>query len=65
MNGILEKAEQFLADEKELLTDLALDTANANGEFEYYKAKASYIEQKARVKGILDTIKMMKNISHQ
>lgn len=65
MNVLLRNAEQFLADEKELLTDLALDVANVSADHEYRKAKALYKEQRARVQGILDTIKMIKNTSHQ
>lgn len=64
MSDLLVKAEQFLADEKNLLTDLALNTADASAGEEYYKAKALYNEQRGRVEGIRDTIKMMKNFSH-
>ena len=54
----MEKIKRFLADEKELLTDLALDVANAETDFEYAKAKAAYSVQMARVSGIKDTIAM-------
>lgn len=53
--------EQFLADEKELLTDLALDVANAETEYDHAKAKASYSVQLARITGITDTLKMLTN----
>jgi len=54
----MDKIKQFLADEKELLTDLALDVANAETDFEYAKAKAAYSVQMARVSGIKDTMAM-------
>lgn len=59
--NIAKNIEQFLADEKELLTDLALDVANAETEYEHAKAKASYSVQLARVTGITDTLKMLTN----
>ncbi|MFF5994820.1 hypothetical protein AAGS61_08655 [Lysinibacillus sp. KU-BSD001] len=55
----MDKIKQFLADEQELLTDLALDVANAETDFEYAKTKAAYSVQMARVSGIKDTIAML------
>lgn len=55
----IQQIEQFLIDEKELLTDLALDVANAETDFEHAKAKSNYASQLARVSGITDTLKML------
>ena len=43
----MDKFKQFLADEKELLTDLALDVVNA-----------SYSVQMTRISGVIDTMAM-------
>jgi len=58
MKTQIEKLEQFLTDEQELLKDLALDVANANSDYEQSKAKAVYATQQARITGIQDTIKL-------
>ncbi|WP_404427276.1 hypothetical protein LG296_01530 [Ureibacillus chungkukjangi] len=54
-----DKLQQFLADEKELLKDLALDVANAKSDNDESKAKAVYATQQARITGIQDTINMV------
>ena len=56
----LNELEQFLADEKELLSDLAFDVANSNSEHEYAFAKGRYDAQVARVTGIQDSIDLIK-----
>lgn len=57
--GTLQKVEQFLKDEKELLKDLAIDVANADTTDDYAKSKSIYDTQKARVTAISDTLKML------
>lgn len=58
MKTYIQQLKQFLADEKELLTDLALDVANAKNDYELARAKAIYSTQLARVSGIEDTLNM-------
>jgi len=57
--NITQNLEQFLADENELLKDLALDVANAETDYDYAKAKTNYSVQLARVNGITDTIEII------
>ncbi|MEK4228934.1 hypothetical protein [Solibacillus sp. FSL H8-0538] len=64
METVIQKMQQFLKDEKELLADLALDVANAENDYEYAKSKALYSVQMARVSGIKDTLAMLEE-SHQ
>lgn len=61
MEKTIQFLEQFLSDEKELLTDLAIDVANAETDYEHAKAKSLYATQLARVSGIEDTINTLKN----
>ncbi len=56
MKLYIEQLKQFLSDEKELLTDLAFDVANANTDFTYREAKWRYDAQVARVNAIQDSI---------
>ncbi|MDM5333409.1 hypothetical protein QUF56_09240 [Ureibacillus composti] len=58
----MKELEQFLVDEKELLTDLALDVANANSPYDYTKAKEQYNAQVARVNAIQDAIDLIKKL---
>lgn len=55
----MDKMKQFLADEQELLNDLAHDVANADTPYEYQKAKSLFDIQMARVSGIKDSIAML------
>lgn len=59
METVIQKMQQFLVDEKELLSDLALDVADAEKDYEYAKSKAIYSIQMARVSGIKDTLAML------
>lgn len=59
MKTQIEELQQFLADEKELLTELALDVANAKNDYEHAKYKAVYATQQARITGIQDTINII------
>lgn len=54
-----EELQQFLADEKELLVDLALDVANANSDYEQSKAKVVYATQQARITGIQESLNIV------
>lgn len=56
MTAYIQKLKQFLSDEKELLTDLAIEVANADNDHEYREAKAKYNEQRIRVQAIQDAI---------
>lgn len=55
----IDKLQQFLADEQELLKDLALDVANAKNDYDESKAKAVYATHQARITGIQDTINIV------
>lgn len=52
------KAQQFLAEEQELLADFLLDMNDAEGK-EYAKAAALWVTQTARVQGIKDVLEML------
>lgn len=56
----IQEIQQFLTDEKETLTNLALEVANATTDYEHAKAKSNYATQLARVSGIADTFEMIK-----
>ena len=55
----IDKLHQFLADEQELLKDLATDVAEAQNDYEHAKAKAVYATQQARITGIQETINIV------
>lgn len=52
------KAQQFLAEEQELLADFLLDMNDAEGK-EYAKAAGLWVTQIARVQGIKDALEML------
>lgn len=56
----MEKLQQFLADEQELLADFLLDMENAEGNKEYTRAVALWSEQTARVVAIRDVMELLK-----
>ena len=58
----MEKLQQFLADEKELLTDFLIDTENAADNREYARAVALWSMQSARVGAIKDALVLLSTI---
>lgn len=56
----MEKLQQFLADEQELLADFLMDMENAEGNKEYTRATALWSAQTARVGAIRDVIELLK-----
>lgn len=59
MKNNIEQLQQFLSDEKEILTDLAHDVAVAESPYTYQKAKSSYDAQFARISGIQDSMQLV------
>lgn len=55
----MEQLQQFLAEEKELLTDFLIDTENATTNKEYAKATALWSMQSARVGAIKDVLMLL------
>lgn len=53
------KAQQFLAEEQELLADFALDMENYDGGKEYTKLAALWAMQTARVEAIKDVFEVL------
>jgi hypothetical protein len=57
MSDYIERLKKFLSDEQELLSDLALDVANAEASsYAYHKAKSQYEVQVARVEAIQEAL---------
>lgn len=65
MKIYIQQLQQFLAVEKELATDLALDVANPKSDYELAKAKAVYSTQLARISGIEDTLNMALKVAEK
>lgn len=55
----MEKLQQFLLEEQELLADFLLDTENAESNKAYAKAAALWSMQSARVGAIKDVLSLL------
>ncbi|QTB24299.1 hypothetical protein J1907_09775 [Lysinibacillus sphaericus] len=64
MEQVLEKLGTFLAQEKELLRDYAVDVAEAFDSVLYMSNQKDYLAQKGRVNAIKDVIQLVEDLEN-